>query len=207
MIKIPPKELNLRYGLLCLDFANTVFWRLRQEPIEGFTDYSVLLKWSQEIGLLTEAETTHLLQESQKHPDKAALVLSRAIKLRESLYRIIVTTQEGSHPKNNDIEILNSELSEMLQRAALFHVDGRFVWGWKVSENEMDQMLWPILYSSSELLTSSDMERVGICEGDGCGWFFYDQSRNQSRKWCDMGDCGNRAKARRFYKRKLENKA
>jgi predicted RNA-binding Zn ribbon-like protein len=85
-------------------------------------------------------------------------------------------------------------------------VDRRFKWGLKDGENEMDQMLWLILYSSSELLTSSDMERIGICEGDGCGWLFYDQSRNRSGKWSDTGDCGSRAKARRFYKRKRENK-
>ena len=206
MIKTRPEELNLKYGLLCLDFVNTVFWRLREEPIEGFTDYSILIKWGRIIGLITETDVTNLIQEAQKHPDEAELVLSRAINLRESLYRIIVTTLKGSHPDISDIEILSSEVSEMLKRIGLMHEDNKFEWKWNVGENELDQILWPILSSSSELLTSADMERIGICEGDGCGWLFFDQSRNRSRKWCDMGDCGNRAKARRFYKQKRENK-
>jgi len=45
----------------------------------------------------------------------------------------------------------------MLQRTTLIHVGRKFEWGWEDGENEMDQMLWPILYSSSELLTSSDI--------------------------------------------------
>jgi predicted RNA-binding Zn ribbon-like protein len=38
--------------------------------------------------------------------------------------------------------------------------------------------------------------RVKICPADDCRWAFYDESRNQSRQWCSMKVCGNRAKAR-----------
>jgi predicted RNA-binding Zn ribbon-like protein len=41
-------------------------------------------------------------------------------------------------------------------------------------------------------------------EAGGCGWLFVDESRNGSRRWCSMKDCGNRAKARRHY-RKVKN--
>jgi len=46
---------------------------------------------------------------------------------------------------------------------------------------------------------------VRICEAtatDGCGWLFLDETRNRSRRWCSMKDCGNRAKARRHYRRR-----
>ncbi|HAT18121.1 MAG TPA: hypothetical protein DCS76_10030 [Gemmatimonadetes bacterium] len=36
---------------------------------------------------------------------------------------------------------------------------------------------------------------------DGCLWLFIDKSRNRSRRWCDMADCGNQAKVRRFRER------
>ena len=32
-------------------------------------------------------------------------------------------------------------------------------------------------------------------------WAFYDHSRNRSGTWCEMGKCGNRAKARRWRER------
>ena len=43
-----------------------------------------------------------------------------------------------------------------------------------------------------ELLCEADLTRLGICapEQHGCGWLFLDRSRNGSRRWCTMGDCG-----------------
>jgi predicted RNA-binding Zn ribbon-like protein len=43
--------------------------------------------------------------------------------------------------------------------------------------------------------------RVKICPADGCAWAFYDRSRNSSRVWCSMAECGNRAKTRAFRER------
>ena len=34
-----------------------------------------------------------------------------------------------------------------------------------------------------------------------CGWWFVDDTKNRSRRWCDMKICGNREKMRRFRKR------
>jgi predicted RNA-binding Zn ribbon-like protein len=36
--------------------------------------------------------------------------------------------------------------------------------------------------------------RVKACRGDDCRWVFVDGSRNTSRRWCAMAECGNRAK-------------
>jgi predicted RNA-binding Zn ribbon-like protein len=37
--------------------------------------------------------------------------------------------------------------------------------------------------------------------GDDCGWAFYDRSVNASATWCSMRVCGQRAKARSYYRR------
>jgi predicted RNA-binding Zn ribbon-like protein len=37
-----------------------------------------------------------------------------------------------------------------------------------------------------------------------CGWLFVDETRNHSRRFCSMKDCGNRAKQRRYWKRQRE---
>jgi len=36
---------------------------------------------------------------------------------------------------------------------------------------------------------------------------FIDESRNRSRSWCDVSDCGNRAKARRYHHRHADEEA
>ena len=43
--------------------------------------------------------------------------------------------------------------------------------------------------------------RLKACRGDDCRWVFVDGSRNTSRRWCDMANCGNRAKAATFRDR------
>jgi predicted RNA-binding Zn ribbon-like protein len=39
--------------------------------------------------------------------------------------------------------------------------------------------------------------RVKVCPA--CRWLFLDRSKNQSRRWCDMKVCGNRAKVHQHY--------
>ncbi|MBD0323975.1 MAG: CGNR zinc finger domain-containing protein [Aldersonia sp.] len=48
----------------------------------------------------------------------------------------------------------------------------------------------------AELALAGDWARLKICPADDCQVGFYDRSRNQSRQWCSMAVCGNRAKAR-----------
>jgi predicted RNA-binding Zn ribbon-like protein len=43
--------------------------------------------------------------------------------------------------------------------------------------------------------------RFKACRAEGCGWAFYDHSRNQAGRWCSMATCGSRAKARDYRAR------
>ncbi len=58
--------------------------------------------------------------------------------------------------------------------------------------------------SATGLLTSGELGRIKECphEEGGCGWLFYDASKNRSRRWCDMAGCGSRVKMRRMYARR-----
>ena len=47
---------------------------------------------------------------------------------------------------------------------------------------------------------------VRICGADDCLWIFLDTSKNRTRRWCDMKQCGNRMKARRFYERQKDER-
>jgi predicted RNA-binding Zn ribbon-like protein len=53
------------------------------------------------------------------------------------------------------------------------------------------------------LRTSAELGwvRLKACPGPDCGWVFHDRSRNGSRRWCDMAECGNRAKGAAFRAR------
>ena len=97
--------------------------------------------------------------------------------------------------------MLNAALPPALARLELRAVEGRFEWSWTLAGDELDAMLAPVIESAAELLTSVEHARIGECESTTCGRLFLDRSRNRSRRWCDMTVCGNRAKARRHYRR------
>lgn len=80
---------------------------------------------------------------------------------------------------------------------------GGFQWDWRENKGELDRLLWPVIQSAGDLMISNEVNRTRECEDDTCEWLFIDRSKNHSRRWCDMSDCGNRAKARRHYARKL----
>ncbi|RKT82193.1 Putative stress-induced transcription regulator [Saccharopolyspora antimicrobica] len=51
------------------------------------------------------------------------------------------------------------------------------------------------------LLITGENERIKRCPAEDCGWVFWDNSKNRSRRWCSMRVCGNRNKARSFAAR------
>ncbi len=62
----------------------------------------------------------------------------------------------------------------------------------------------PIALAAVSLFTEGDFSRIRECGGHACGWLFYDRSKNNRRRWCEMEVCGNRAKQRRLAARRRE---
>jgi predicted RNA-binding Zn ribbon-like protein len=46
--------------------------------------------------------------------------------------------------------------------------------------------------------------RLKVCHAHDCLWAYVDSTRNQSRAWCSMRVCGNRAKVRAYRERHEE---
>jgi len=202
----PPRTIKLVGGQLSIDFINTVYWRGREIPEEHLNTYQDLLNWSSIASILNEDDARNLSQEGSIQPEASKRVLDRAVELREAIYRIFSAKISGKPASDADITVLNRELREALTRLRLSHDSEKYKLNFGWGGGALDQMLWPIAKAASDVLTSDDLDRVRRCAADDCGWLFLDTSRNRSRKWCDMKDCGNRSKARSFYKRKQEKK-
>lgn len=194
-------KLKLLGGRPGLDFANTADWHASDQPVEFLTSYSELVAWSQHSGILTQHQGQQLLENAALQPLHAAAVLERAIALREAIYRMFSAISHGHVPQAADLAAYNAELSRMLSCSQIASGAEGFFWEWGGAENDLDRMLWPVVHDAADLLTSEELSRVGQCSDGRCGWLFLDTSRNRSRRWCSMEDCGNRAKARRHYKR------
>lgn len=179
-------------GALCLDFMNTVGGRIGAEVLrDKLRRPQDLSRWAGLAGIAPTVGGSRRLVPIRR-------TLTRALTLREALYRICDSLIEGRSPRAADMTVLNKELSKGRSRERLryarraFHID---------FEDARDRVLWAVARSAAELFTSADFTRLRRCGGSDCGWIFLDSSRNRSRRWCEMRVCGNRAKARNFRQR------
>jgi predicted RNA-binding Zn ribbon-like protein len=186
---------------LCLDFANTLHDRTTKTPRDHFNAYADLVWWSKEVHILGVEETQSLLEEAQRHPEEAAQVLRDAVVLREAIYRIFAALIRKNSPEDADLQILNTVYAEAMGRACIVQQGDIFAWDWKGKEAALERMLWDIVRSAAELLISQKLPLVRECAAEDCGWLFLDSSKNHSRRWCDMKECGNRAKVGRHYEK------
>ena len=187
---------------LCLDFTDTVDWRTSGHAKDTLDTYAALLEWSRKKGLLDQKQVNALGREAAS--DDFAPVLAEAVRLREAIYRIFSSIANKGRAPPRDLEILNEYLAKSLSRMAVKETRGGYEWGLSC-ETAPEMMLYQIAESAAMLLTSEDLPRVRECanEEEGCGSLFLDCSKSQTRRWCSMESCGNRAKSRAFYDRHL----
>ena len=178
-----PPEFDMSGGALCFDFVNTLEDRPYPEPNERLRRYADLVAWGRQAGVLTKGQVVILADVEDRDPDAAAAALGGFIKLRESLFRIFAAVAQALSP------------------CCLVPKDGGFVIDWRDDSESLDRTIWPVVRSAADLLTSDQLDRVCLCNGPTCQWMFLDESRNRSRRWCDMKTCGNQAKARAHYQR------
>ncbi|MFB3903212.1 MAG: ABATE domain-containing protein [Acidobacteriota bacterium] len=191
---------NLIGNPLCLDFTNTVAWRFGPRRRELLNSYTDMVTWGRHAGILTEETAGQLTKAAGQQPAEAEQVLRRALRLRAALDAIFRSLVQLSAVHAKDLRTLNREAETAYRRLRLVQDGGRLTWTW-VDCDRLDSLLGPIVRSAADLLTSPLVGRVRECQAAQCGWLFLDTSKNRSRKWCQMSDCGNRAKARRHHAR------
>ena len=198
----------LERGKLCLDFVNTVDWRnSKTRKKEMLHDFSALISWSKQNGILEDKTAQILFKKALKQPNKAKQVYEKTIELRELLYRIFSSMVTTDQAPSHDLSIFNKYLADSMGKSCcLIPSANGFAWSFCSETDSMDLFLDPIIKSAADLLVSPHLKRVKQCADDACGWLFMDKSRNSSRRWCSMKDCGNRAKAHRHYLRKRQGK-
>lgn len=194
-------------GHPALDFVNTVGGRIEDGSDRGYSIWSDklaevadLASWSMKAGFLTADEADSLLSTLTKDPNAAKKMLKKAIEIREVLYRIFKAVIEKRVPEPGDLTIFNNELLAARKSESLSYKDGGFSWTWK--DSPVERTLWMVMSAAADLLASDSLSKVGQCGGPECRWLFLDESRRHNRQWCDMKDCGNLAKVRRFRNRK-----
>jgi predicted RNA-binding Zn ribbon-like protein len=139
---------------------------------EHLAEPADLMAWGRESGLRGEA------------------TLERAHTLRRTIYEVFRPLADGRDPDAAALAALNAFHAEAVAGARLVPVEG-FVWE--------DDLLAPIAVAAVDLLRTGPLDRLKVCAA--CPWLFLDTSRNHSRRWCSMSECGARLKMRRYRAR------
>lgn len=188
-------------GDLSLDFVNTAGSRTRGPIVDRIETYQDLVIWSRRAGTIDEALAAELVRLAEAEPAAAAKVLSRAKALREAIYRVFSARADGRAAEASDFALLGSLAAEAAAHRVLVPVEFRFDHVWSREPPRLERVWWPVAAAAVALATSDRVTRVKECATAHCNWLFLDASRNRSRRWCQMRECGNREKQRRFSAR------
>jgi len=195
-------QFDLTGGQLALDLANTISRRddpeRRRDHLENCLD---LLAFARQSQVVRQKQAQELRTYAVTHPFEARRTFTKAIALREAIYRVFSAIAQGDKPNAADLRLTGEQAAEALRHRMLQPINGGYGWTWSPTANPLDLLIWSMAKAAADLLTSNDLHIVRFCEAADCEWLFLDHSRNRSRRWCDMTTCGNRAKARRHYQR------
>ncbi len=189
---------SLMGGRLCLAIVNSVAWRRSDEPNDHLDSYDYLLDVAAASGRLPDTETLRVL--AKREPGPAGLVLARVAELREQLYEVFSAVAAGEGLPPVALSRLNDVVGQALSQLQLAPAGNGARVDWR-SPVDVNLPLWLIALSAADALTDGSLDRVKQCPDERCGWVFFDATRNRSRRWCEDSQCGNRARAKRYYER------
>ena len=180
-----------------LAFINTLSSRPTAAPVERLESYEALVTWAREQHLVPAAAAERLSAEARKHPHHAATVLARAKEFREALNGLAGSVEAGRPPNGAVLATIGECLAAAYANARLVPHEGTLQWI-ASADDDLNRVVWEIGRAAGRLVVSPRLARVRACGADDCGWWFVDDTKNRSRRWCDMKLCGNREKIRRY---------
>jgi predicted RNA-binding Zn ribbon-like protein len=185
-------------GDLALDFANTSSGRGSSAPQEHLRRPEHVVEWAAHAKIVGTEDAERLLRVLAADEGLATRLLDEALALREDIYDLAAALAAGQPAPDACVESLTKAHAGALALARLTPLGRNFGWSWSAEQSPVAALLGPISLSALTLLQQADLARVKQCQGDKCGWLFFDATKNKSRRWCEMEVCGNRAKQKRF---------
>jgi predicted RNA-binding Zn ribbon-like protein len=192
-------ELRIVGGDLALDLANTLEGRGAPETL---VDYPEFAAWAALVGAI--GDSRRLTAIAAEHPAAADRALDDARRLRTAVDDVFRPLAEhGAPPPADALDGLVAFAAEAATRARLVPDDGGFELAWE--DDDLRRPLWPIAIAAVDLLRTGPLDRLKTCAN--CPWLFIDHSRNRSRRWCTMDECGVHHKMRAYRARQARRSA
>lgn len=186
---------------LWLDFVNTD--AAAQMPGgDLLRDFEALLAWLQQEVAIDEERASGIRRRAVLQPAAAAATLVDARRVRAAL-RALAERGE-THDKVREDAVV--EINRVLGRSAGTRrldpeAGGGYTRTFVPTGDAFAGLMIPIVESAADSLIERELPRVRRCADARCHRVFLDGTKNGLRRWCDMGTCGNRAKAARHRAR------
>jgi len=176
--KPAPGELALVQGLV-----NTVD---REAGTDEIGTRLSLKAWLVRHGLLRSSETV------SKEDHRTVLSFREAVKQ-------LLLANNGEKTRPASLKKLHRLVSRFPLGVA-FRTDGTFYLA--PAGQGVSRALGQMLAQMVRAVGDGTWSRLKACRDSSCQWAFYDNSKNQSGRWCSMSVCGSRDKARAYRKRR-----
>jgi predicted RNA-binding Zn ribbon-like protein len=181
-------------GHPALDLLNTIHWRLAPERrTDDLASYADVLFWAEKTGFATTEEVRQLADLAKATPDDATSALAGLVLLRESAYRALIDQDAEA------TAILAGYFRQALEQAELKVTTPH--WTWQDREITLSTPQDRVARSLLNLMQDDRIALLHQCEDDACGWVYLDTSPRRNRRWCVAADCGDRNRAREYYRR------
>lgn len=167
---------------LLVSFVNT---RDVEEETDSIADAGGLRDWIEE-------------RTGEYLPEVASRDLDRLRVLRESL-RALLRANNGGEASTTELAPLR-EAAERSRYRPAFSAAGELTL--EPARADLTGFEARLLLAIERLQSHGAWPRLKACPDETCQWAFYDATRNRSRTWCSMEECGNREKTRRYRSRK-----
>lgn len=190
---------------LWLEFINTEPPATEADALASFDAY---VAWLERVAILDDERGDSLRRRALLQPAGATAALLEARRMRAGLRTLADTGPDGELSRATALAELNRVLGRSAGMRRVEQLpDGRFVRTFLATGDAFAGLLLPLAESATESLVRGELDRVRRCANTRCAFVFFDESRNASRRWCDMDTCGNRAKAARFRQRHAQRAA
>jgi predicted RNA-binding Zn ribbon-like protein len=182
-----------------LDFVNTEIVE-RGKRLDLLQNFEDLAAWFCKAGLAPSSDLRLLAAHGKDAKENdAAMQQARELRrtVRRSLEKIVETGQSPAALADFLQNLLREPRLTMDVRLAKSRIQTQ-------TESRLEEprdLTVAIARNAANFLARADYSAIRKCEGSGCILFFYDTSKNHTRRWCSMDLCGNRAKVAAFRQR------
>lgn len=184
---------------LSVDFVNTEIVE-NGEPKNLLEDFTDLAAWATATGLL-EKSRAKILIDDWTNSAEIEKAFTEAINFRARLRAMFAGLQNGKPIEKSTLAAINREIQNTGGAVEIKETENGFEKLFRADFQKPHQLLAPVAESAADLLCYANPSHIKKCEGAECVLYFYDTTKNHSRRWCSMAACGNRHKAAAFYRR------